>query len=112
MIAITLTFSQVGGIVGILIFPANDAPSFFMGNTVCLVSSLVAFIMVVGLKFYLESINKKRDLAILADHDYKLNDSDFKNSKRIREIAMKLVEKEPMFDEVLCDRHPNWRYIT
>ncbi|CAG8682709.1 2175_t:CDS:1, partial [Cetraspora pellucida] len=46
------------------------------------------------------------------DHNYKLNDSDLKNSKNIREIAMKLVEKEPMFDEVLCDRHPNWRYMA
>ncbi|CAG8735699.1 5001_t:CDS:2, partial [Racocetra fulgida] len=103
-----LTFDQLGGIIGILIFPADDAPSFFMGNTICLISIILASIITIGLKFYLESINKKRDLAILADHDYKLDDSDLKNNKRIREIAMKLVENEPRFDEVLCDKHPNW----
>ncbi|CAG8790151.1 16494_t:CDS:2, partial [Racocetra persica] len=108
MVAVVLTFDQLGGIIGILIFPADDAPSFFMGNTVCLISIILATIITIGLKFYLESINKKRDLAILADNDYKLDESELKNSKWIREIAMKLVENEPMFDEVLCDKHPNW----
>ncbi|CAG8635067.1 21847_t:CDS:2 [Cetraspora pellucida] len=112
MTAVILLFPNIGGIIGILIFPVTDAPSFFMGNTVCLVSTLFGVMITIGLKFYFESINKKRDMAILANHNYKLNDSDLKNSKKIRNIAMKLVENEPIFDEVLCDRHPNWRYMT
>ncbi|CAG8453119.1 6557_t:CDS:2 [Dentiscutata heterogama] len=83
-LAVIFVSAQVGGIIGILVFPASDAPSFLMGNI-------------------------KRDLNILANH--KLNDSDLKDNKGIREIAMKLVENEPKFDEVLCDKHPNWRYI-
>ncbi|CAG8456984.1 8297_t:CDS:2 [Dentiscutata erythropus] len=84
VLAMIFVSAQVGGIIGILVFPASDAPSFLMGNI-------------------------KRDLAILANH--KLNDGDLKDNKEIREIAMKLVENEPKFDEVLCDKHPNWRYI-
>ncbi|CAG8506572.1 5938_t:CDS:2, partial [Dentiscutata heterogama] len=112
MTAIILTSNQIGGIIGLLIFPATDAPSFFMGSSVCLAAVILSSIITIGLKFYLELLNKKRDLAILANHNYKLNDNDLKNNKRIREIAMELVEKEPNYDEVLCDRHLNWRYIT
>ncbi|CAG8456531.1 242_t:CDS:2 [Scutellospora calospora] len=111
MIAMVLALANIAGIIGTLIFPISDAPSFIMGNSICLASMIIASIITIGLKFYLESINKNRDLAIIADHNYKLNDIDLKDNKRIREIAMKLVENEPIFDEVLCDRHPNWRYI-
>ncbi|CAG8608135.1 9118_t:CDS:2 [Gigaspora margarita] len=111
-LAMIFTSAQMGGIVGILIYPANDAPSFLMGNSICLASVILSAILVTVLKFYLESLNKKRDLIILANHDYKLNDNDLKYNNRIREIAMSLVEKEPKFDEVLCDKHLNWRYIT
>ncbi|CAG8750209.1 24532_t:CDS:2, partial [Cetraspora pellucida] len=100
-LGIIFTSAQVGGIIGILIFPANNAPSFLMGNTVCLSSVLFGAILAIGLKFYLELLNKKRDLAIISNHDYKLNDSDLKHNKRIKDIAMKLVENEPKFDEVL-----------
>ncbi|KAF0475776.1 major facilitator superfamily domain-containing protein [Gigaspora margarita] len=111
-LAMIFTSAQMGGIVGILIYPANDAPSFLMGNSICLASVILSAILVTVLKFYLESLNKKRDLIILANHDYKLNDNDLKYNNRISEIAMSLVEKEPKFDEVLCDKHLNWRYIT
>ncbi|CAG8502969.1 8908_t:CDS:2 [Gigaspora rosea] len=112
-LAMIFTSAQMGGIIGILIYPANDAPSFIMGNSIVLASVVLSAILVTVLKFYLESLNKKRDLIILANHDYKLNDNDLKyNNDRIREIAMSLVEKEPKFDEVLCDKHLNWRYIT
>ncbi|KAF0530783.1 major facilitator superfamily domain-containing protein [Gigaspora margarita] len=112
MTAIILTANQIGGVVGLLIFPATDAPSFYMGNIVCLAAVILASILVFGMKFYFESLNKKRDLAILANHNYKLNDNDLKDNKKIREIAMELVEKESNYDELLCDKHPNWRYIT
>ncbi|CAG8754031.1 7319_t:CDS:2, partial [Dentiscutata erythropus] len=108
MTAIVLTSNQIGGIIGLLIFPATDAPSFIMGSSVCLATVILSAILAIGLKFYLELLNNKRDLTILANHKYKLNDNDLKNNKRIREIAMELVEKEPKYDEVLCDRHLNW----
>ncbi|CAG8507308.1 36791_t:CDS:2 [Racocetra persica] len=111
-LGIIFTSAQIGGIIGILIFPATDAPSFLMGNAVCLASVLFGTILVIGLKFYLELLNKKRDLAIIANHNYKLSDNDLKHNKRVRDIAMKLVENEPKFDEVLCDKHLNWRYTT
>ncbi|CAG8772763.1 6708_t:CDS:1, partial [Racocetra fulgida] len=63
-------------------------------------SVLFGTILVIGLKFYLELLNKKRDLAIIANHNYKLSDNDLKHNKRVRDIAMKLVENEPKFDEV------------
>ncbi|CAG8596742.1 40475_t:CDS:1 [Gigaspora margarita] len=109
MTAVIFAANQIGGIVGILLFPATDAPSFHMGNIVCLASVILAFILAFGLKIYFALLNKKRDLAILANH--KLNDNDLKDNKKIREIAMELVEKELKYDELLCDKHPNWRYI-
>ncbi|CAG8568074.1 16480_t:CDS:2 [Dentiscutata erythropus] len=112
MTAIILTANQIGGIIGLSIFPATDAPSFIMGSSICLAVVILSSISVIALKFYLELLNKKRDLTILANHNYKLNDNDLKDNKRIREIAMKLVENEPKYDEVLCDKHLNWRYIT
>ncbi|CAG8531700.1 16831_t:CDS:2, partial [Gigaspora rosea] len=68
-IAIILTMTNTGALIGVQIFPATDAPAFIKGNVICL-STVFA--------------------------------------QRLREIAMKLVEGEPRFDEVLCDRHPNW----
>ncbi|KAF0502310.1 MFS general substrate transporter [Gigaspora margarita] len=109
MTAIIFAANQIGGIVGILIFPATDAPSFHMGNIVCLASVILAFILAFGLKIYFELLNKKRDLAILANYNYKLNDNELKDNKKIREIAMELVEKELKYDELLCDKHLNWR---
>ncbi|CAG8548885.1 16552_t:CDS:2 [Cetraspora pellucida] len=100
------------GFVGILIYPADEAPLFIKGNLICLASVILQTILTFGLKFYLENLNKKRDLAILTAKDYKIDNDLKKNTKKLREIAMKLVENEPRFDEILCDSHPNWRYIT
>ncbi|CAG8757095.1 22872_t:CDS:2 [Racocetra persica] len=100
--------ANFGAIIGVSIYPATDAPSFTKGNIICLSTVLAQCILTIGLKLYLDLLNKRRDLAILANHD-DVYDSDLvKNKKKLREIAMKCVEKEPKFDEILCDRHPNW----
>ncbi|RIB29808.1 major facilitator superfamily domain-containing protein, partial [Gigaspora rosea] len=103
-IAIILTMTNTGALIGVQIFPATDAPAFIKGNVICLSTVFAQVILVIGMKIYIESLNKKRDLAILDKHNYKYDNELKNNKKRLREIAMKLVEGEPRFDEVLCDR--------
>ncbi|RIB05643.1 major facilitator superfamily domain-containing protein [Gigaspora rosea] len=111
-IAIILSLANFGAVIGVQIYPATDAPAFINGNIICLSAVLAQVILVIGMKLYLDSLNKKRDLVILVKHNYKYDFELKNNKKKLREIAMKLVENEPKFDEVLCDKHPNWRYIT
>ncbi|CAG8767430.1 18870_t:CDS:2, partial [Dentiscutata erythropus] len=107
-LAIILTLANTGGVIGVQLFPPTDAPQFIMGNFICMSAVLVQCILVIGMKFYLEYLNKKRDLEVLAKHNYKYDSDLMKNRKKLREIAMKLVEDEPKFDELVCDSHPNW----
>ncbi|CAG8524181.1 12531_t:CDS:2 [Racocetra fulgida] len=85
---------------------------FFTTLLACGVCTVLPCVLAIVLKLHLDHINKKRDLDLLSRHNVSLNDSELRNSKKIREMAMKLVEHEPKCDEVLCDYHPNWRYIT
>ncbi|RIB03009.1 major facilitator superfamily domain-containing protein [Gigaspora rosea] len=111
-IATGFTFGNIGGVIGILLFPLNLAPSFTTGTIVCLSMMILQFVIALIMKFHLEYENKRRDLATLSKHNFQLSKSELKNTKLIREKAAKLVEHEPKFDEILCDTHPNWRYIV
>ncbi|CAG8704483.1 13630_t:CDS:2, partial [Racocetra persica] len=98
-IGLVMASTYIGGIVGVLIFPLNEAPSFYKGNMICLIAVIIQCILAIILKFHLDHINKKRDLDLLSRHNVSLNGSELRNSKKIRELAMKLVEHEPKCDE-------------
>ncbi|CAG8446175.1 2219_t:CDS:2 [Dentiscutata heterogama] len=100
-IAASFTVGNIGGVIGILLFPLNLAPSFTTGTTVCLAMMILQFVVAISMKFYLEYENKRRDLAILSKNNFQLSASELKNTKLIREKVEKLVEHEPKFDEIL-----------
>ncbi|CAG8597300.1 19907_t:CDS:2, partial [Dentiscutata erythropus] len=111
-IAASFTIGNIGGVIGILLFPLNLAPSFTTGTTACLAMMILQFVVAISMKFYLEYENKRRDLAILSKNNFQLSTSELKNTKLIREKVERLIENEPKFDEILCDSHPNWRYMV
>ncbi|CAG8707180.1 1786_t:CDS:2, partial [Racocetra persica] len=110
-IAAALTIGNVGGVIGILLFQRTMAPAFNDGLTVSLSALIAQFVLALGMKFHLEYENKRRDLAILSNNKVQLSENEIKDTKLIREKAAKLVDHEPKFDDILCDSHPNWRYI-
>ncbi|CAG8451176.1 545_t:CDS:2 [Scutellospora calospora] len=109
-IAVGFTLANVGSVVGILLFQKTMAPAYTQGMILALSMMAVQFVIVVIMKFHLEHENRRRDLLILSNNNIQLSESELKDNKLIREKAMKIVEYEPKFDEVLCDNHPNWRY--
>ncbi|CAG8567868.1 2569_t:CDS:2, partial [Racocetra fulgida] len=100
-IAAILTLANAGGIVGSLIYPDTDARyQYIKGNIVCLAAILLQCLLTIGLKIYLEIINKQRDLATLTAKNYKIDNELMKNKTKLSEVAKKLVENEPRFDEI------------
>ncbi|CAG8736439.1 22169_t:CDS:2 [Gigaspora margarita] len=111
-IATFFTIGNVGSVIGLLVFTKDAAPAFKTGIIICLSTLILQFILAFLMKLHLDYENKRRDLVTLAEHSVQLSESELKNTKLIREKAAKLVEDEPKFDEILCDRHPNWRYYS
>ncbi|CAG8554826.1 12195_t:CDS:2 [Dentiscutata erythropus] len=111
-IATFFTIGNIGSVVGLLVFTKDAAPAFKNGMIICLSMSVVQFVLCFLMKLHLEYENKRRDLVTLAKHNAQLSESELKDTELIKEKAAKLVEDEPKFDEILCDRHPNWRYIS
>ncbi|CAG8816147.1 13638_t:CDS:2, partial [Racocetra persica] len=95
-----LSLANAGGVIASVIYPEIDAPLFVNGNIVCLVSVLLQCLITIGLKVSLDIINKQRDLATLAAKNYKIDNELMKNKTKLSEVAKKLVENEPRFDEI------------
>ncbi|CAG8594945.1 6538_t:CDS:2 [Cetraspora pellucida] len=108
-IATFFTIGNIGSVVGLLVFTKDAPPAFTTGMIICLSISVFQFVLCALMKFNLDYENKKRDLATLAKHNVHLSESKLRDTKLIMVKAAKLVEYEPKFDEILCDRHPNWR---
>ncbi|KAI8148070.1 major facilitator superfamily domain-containing protein [Fennellomyces sp. T-0311] len=85
------TMSSVGSAVGGQIY--FDGPDYFWGNCIALIFMVINTMLVIGLRFTLIYINKKRD-------------------QMTPEEKEKLIESYGDDREILGDRHPDFRYAV